>query len=163
MYMSVTKKIVIILGSFLVIGGLIIAGLLYFNSASYKVSQLENEWNINLPNGIKLEYDSKKVHIDGSIHYYVFTTTSELTETMFTIGDDISKDDFETSFISAMEGLGISSGKINIPSEFYPDLNENYKFILLNSVGGGGNRHKYFYLVYLPETKRIFICNQVSQ
>ncbi|QWB95815.1 hypothetical protein KHQ89_07805 [Mycoplasmatota bacterium] len=77
--MSVTKKIVIILGSFLVIGGLIIAGLLYFNSASYKVSQLENEWNINLPNGIKLEYDSKKVHIDGSIHYYVFTTTSELT------------------------------------------------------------------------------------
>ena len=52
--MNVTKKIVIILGSFLVIGGLIIAGLLYFNSASYKVSQLENEWNINLPNGIKL-------------------------------------------------------------------------------------------------------------
>ena len=64
--------------------------------------------------------------------------TSELTETMFTKGDDISKEDFETSFISAMEGLGISSGKINIPSEFYPDLNENYKFLLLNGVGGGG-------------------------
>lgn len=157
--MNVIKKIVIIFGSFLVIGGLIIVGLLYYDFVLYKVLRLENEWNINLFNSIKFEYYLKKVYIDGSIYYYVFIIISEFIEIMFIKGDDISKEDFEILFISVMEGFGIILGKINIFFEFYLDFNENYKFLLLNGVGGGGKRYRYFYLVFFFEIKRIFICN----
>lgn len=156
-----SRKSIIWTSAILVTIILCIAGIIFLSSTSYKVLKIEFEWNIDLPNQMKLDYEDKEVHIDGSVHYYVFTIKDEPSDEVFTMSEEINKDDFETLFTRALEGFGVSSDKPNIPIEYLPNFDVEYKFLVLSGVTS--NRFKFLYVMYQPSTNKLYICNQVSQ
>lgn len=144
----------IMLCSFIVITLLSVSAILFINSTLYRVSRIENEWQINLPNHMKLEYESSEVHIDGSINYYVFTSDDRPSEDPFSMNEVYDNNQFETLFINALDEL-------NVPHEFNPNLDEDYKYMLLS--GTKGIRATYLYLIFSEDSNKYFICYQVSQ
>ena len=142
--------------------GVTILGVYYFNSTTHIIKQYEKNWGIDLPEQLKLDFRSSKTHIDGNVEYLVFTSKYDLSEELFLKMDsDINKEDFESWFINAINGLGSSSGELNIPAEHRPDLSREYNYLVLQRMNGV--RYSYFYLLFYPETMTVIICSEISQ
>lgn len=156
------KLTIVIVCMVLLVFGASILALFYFNSATFKIKQYEKDWNIDLPEELKLDFSANKTHIDGSVEYLVFTTKYEPAEELFLkMDDDVKKEDFESWFSTAVNGLGFSSGELNIPIEYRPDLSKEYNYLVLQRMNGV--RYSYFYLLFYPDTMTIIICSEISQ
>lgn len=121
------------------------------------IKNYEEKWKIEFSKTAQFEFFTSMTYIDGSVNYSAFTCKAPPDELLNYIKQKHSYK-FEENFSFAINSLLISN---KIPKKYLPDFTKPYSSARLES--SYGIRCAYLYIIYFPDSKKLILCQDISQ